>query len=68
MSRVSHRALFGQHVVQRAPVSALDRAQIVSCSLEEANERRDAHVASGKRFHACKRRACDTGMLGQFFL
>ncbi|KML62561.1 hypothetical protein VL15_03155 [Burkholderia cepacia] len=60
--------MFSQYVVQRASMSALDRSQVVTGCFKEANERRYAHVASRKRFHAGERRTCDTGALGQFLL
>ncbi|AJX12411.1 hypothetical protein BW23_4259 [Burkholderia ubonensis MSMB22] len=47
---------------------ALDHSQIVAGGLEQAHQRRYAHVASRKRFHAGKRRARDAGTLGKLSL
>ncbi len=49
-------------------MSALDRSQVITGCFKEANERRYAHVASRKRFHAGERRTRDTGALGQLLL
>lgn len=49
-------------------MAVLDGFQVVASGVQQAHERRNAHVALCKRFHAGHRGACDRCASSQFIL